>query len=75
MKKLTPEKKCPVCGSDQFTLCQDFTQYSVVTLNDGVLVAQYDHDEEDDSYLDPLGSRRLMCSECGEYLAVPEELA
>ena len=75
MNALTPEKKCPVCGSDQFTLCQDFTRYSRIEVEDGVLVAQYDHEEDDDSDLDPLGSRRLMCLECGEYLEVPKELA
>ena len=74
MKTLTEDRLCPECGNDKFTLCRDFTRYSVVTLEGGVLTPQYDHEEEDDSDIDPLGSVRLLCPDCGEYLEVPEEL-
>ena len=72
MKKLTEDCKCPVCGGYTFTLCEDFTRYSVVTLKKGVLVALFSCEEEGES--DPLGSPRFLCPECGEYLEVPEEL-
>ena len=41
MKTLTEEKKCPVCGNDKFTLCQDYTRYSVVTLREWMLLKRY----------------------------------
>ena len=73
MKQLTDAKTCPVCNGNTLTLCEDFTRYSRVVVQDGELVAQYDHDEMEDSGFDPLGPRRLFCCDCGEYLDISEE--
>ena len=72
MKKLTEGNLCPECGGDRFILAEDYTRYSVVTVEEGVLVAQFSCEEESES--DPLGSPRFFCLGCGEYLEVPEEL-
>lgn len=74
MKTLTQEKKCPECGSGDFTLCEDFTRYSCVESVDGELRARFDHEEAEDYSFDPLGGRRLLCVGCGEYVEVPEGL-
>ena len=74
MKTLTEDKTCPECGAQNFTLCEDFTRYSLVIVQDGKLVAEYDHEEMSEADFDPLWPRRLMCCECGEYVEVPEEL-
>lgn len=75
MKPVTPDGKCPHCAGGKFTLCRDYTVYSVCNFETGNPVVEYDHEEFQpfDSH-DPLGGVRLLCIECNEYLEVPEEL-
>lgn len=62
--------RCTNCGVSDFTLAQDFTEYSSCVWNNGEFVPTYGHEEEssaDDAV-------RFFCAACGTRHEVPEEL-
>lgn len=57
---------CPECGSADLVHAQDMTRYTNIKLVDGKWeygVVNYEGD-----------GQRLFCSECGEYMLIPEGL-
>ena len=63
--------KCHECGSADLILCEDMTRYTPVRL----VGVGWELDGEYLEHTNAENSVRLMCTECGEYHAVPKELA
>lgn len=70
----TVDGKCANCGSTNMTLAQDQTSYTQCYMHEGVWMDKGTHTEAGDS-LDPLGSVRFFCPECGTYHEVPDALS
>jgi hypothetical protein len=74
IKELTPEGRCPTCGSADLLLAVDRVAYTPASKNaDGTWDLGGTSTEDLDSG-DPAGSTRLFCVACGEYFTVPPEL-
>lgn len=74
MLTMTEIGVCPECASTDFTLCEDVTTYTRVRFVGGDWSKTYDHEDYEEDSADPLGSRRLMCVECGSYIEMPQDL-
>jgi len=64
--------KCPVCGSPELMLARDKTEYSPCEWDSEQrkFVGRYSHMEESEAP----DAVRFYCTNCGEYMEVPEEL-
>jgi len=62
---LTP--KCPNCGSEDFALVEDRSEYFYVRFDDGVPTVTGHRGTQS-------GERRVFCVDCHTYFEVPETL-
>lgn len=67
MKKVTADGKCSNCGSDDFTLAEDATDYSAVTFEGGRWVRHVTNTELN-------GESRFFCAKCMTYHTEPEDI-
>ena len=70
MKSHTDDKRCPHCGSQDFSLAVDLTRYTRIDVVDGELCPNY----EDDSRSMDEDAIRFFCLGCSEHIEVPKEL-
>ena len=70
MKPLTDDKRCPHCGSQDFSLAVDLTRYTRIDVVDGELCTVY----ENDSRSMDEDAVRFFCLGCSELIETPREL-